>query len=317
MRRWWLKTKLRLYRGWLRVQWLLEAAAIYLILALCKALGIDRASSVGGYIARKLGPLIAVSGLARRQIEAAYPGIDADERDRIVRGVWDNFGRYFTEYAHLATLWPQGSGDEPPPRRPGGTRSRRGRALPRNPRRRQAGDHLHRPYRQLGNPRRRGGPLPPEPGRHVPRPNNPIAEKVLLGIRGEAMGKLIPAGYQAALVAARVLEQGGHLGMLMDQHFSRGVSVPFFGRNVKTATTLAKLARRFKCPVYGAWAERIDGCNFRVHMTEALDFAEEYEMADARAAEIAITAKVTAVIEDWVRARPDQWNWLHRRWRWI
>lgn len=316
MRRWWLKTKLRLYRGWLRVQWLLEAAAIYLILALCKALGIDRASSVGGYIARKLGPLIAVSGLARRQIEAAYPGIDADERDRIVRGVWDNFGRYFTEYAHLATLWPQGSGDEPPP--PGGRVELDPGVVERFLEIRDDGKPAIIFTGHIGNWEILGAGAAHyhlNLAAMFRAPNNPIAEKVLLGIRGEAMGKLIPAGYQAALIAARVLEQGGHLGMLVDQHFSRGVSVPFFGRNVKTATTLAKLARRFKCPVYGAWAERIDGCKFRVHMTEALDFTAEYEMADARAAEIAITAKVTAVIEDWVRARPDQWNWLHRRWR--
>ncbi len=103
--------------------------------------------------------------------------------------------------------------------------------------------------------------------------------------------------------------------MLVAPHLSRGVTVPLFGRGVKTAATLAKLARRFQCPVYGAWAERLDGCRFRIHMTEELDFSAEYASQDAKAAELSITARVTATIEEWARSRPDQWNWLHRRWR--
>lgn len=315
MARWWLKTKLRLYRALLRVQWLAEAAAIYLVMALCRVLGPDRASSTGGWVARKLGPRIGVSKIARRQIEAAYPGISEAERERIVIGVWDNLGRYFTEYVHLRAMWPASVDQHPKP----GDRVEVGQeVIDRFLKIRDDGQPAIIFTGHIGNWEVLGAgaahfqlPL----AVMFRSPNNPIAEKLLLNIRGAAMGKLIPAGYQAALQAARELEAGGHLGMLVDQHFSRGVSVPFFGRDVKTATTLAKLARRFKCPVYGAWAERVDGCRFRIHMTEELDFTAEYASTDARAAEIAITARVTATIEEWARARPDQWNWLHRRWR--
>lgn len=316
MRQWWLKTKLRLYRGLLRVEWVIEAVAIFLVLALCKLLGTDRASRVGGWIASRLGPRIAVSKIARRQIEAAYPGISEAEREAIVRGLWDNFGRYFTEYAHLSTLWPQGLGDTPPP---AGSRVEVSpEVVERFLEIRDDGKPAIIFTGHIGNWEVLGAGAAHYRLRMAAMfraPNNPIAEKVLLNIRGSAMGKLIPAGFQAALLAARELEAGGHLGMLVDQHFSRGVSVPFFGRDVKTSATLAKLARRFKCPVYGAWAERLDGCHFRIHMTEALDFSKEYEMTDAKAAETAITARVTEIIEGWVRQRPDQWNWLHRRWR--
>lgn len=315
MRRWWLKTRLRLYRALLRVQWLVEAAAIYLIMALSQVLGPDRASAVGGWVARKLGPHLAVSTMARGQIEAAYPGIAPAERDRILIGVWDNLGRYFTEYAHLRTLWP-GTGDDPPP--PGARIEVDPGVIERFRAIRDNGRPAIIFTGHIGN----WEILAVGAARHeLPlavmfrSPNNPIAEKLLLGIRGEAMGRLVPAGFQAAVVAARVLDEGGHLGMLVDQHFSRGVKVPFFGREVKTATTLAKLARRFKCDVYGAWAERLDGCRFRIHMTQALDFSAEYESADVKAAETAITARITATVETWARARPDQWNWLHRRWR--
>ncbi|PWR22058.1 lipid A biosynthesis lauroyl acyltransferase [Zavarzinia compransoris] len=316
MRSWWLKTKLRLYRALLRVQWGIEAAAIFLVLGLCKLLGPDRASALGGFVASRLGPRIGVSRTARRQLETVFPGLGEAERERIVRGVWDNLGRYFTEYAHLRTLWPQDFDVDLT--RPGARVEVAPEVVERFLKIRDDGLPAIIFTGHLGNWEVLGAGAAHYDLRMAAMfraPNNPIAEKVLLNIRGAAMGKLIPTGFQAALLAARELEAGGHLGMLVDQHFSRGVAIPFLGREARTSTTLAKLARKFKCPVYGAWAERLDGCRFRIHMTEEFDFAEEYEMADAKAAETAIMARVTAEIETWVRARPDQWNWLHRRWR--
>ena len=316
MRSWWLKTKLRLYRALLRVQWVIEAGAIFLILGLCKLLGADRASALGGAVAGWLGPKIGVSKTARRQLDAAFPGLAEAERERIVRGVWDNLGRYFTEYAHLRTLWPKDY--DANLTLPGARVEVAPEVIERFLKIRDDGQPAIIFTGHIGNWEVLGAgaahyelPL----AAMFRAPNNPIAEKVLLNIRGAAMGKLIPTGFQAALLAARELEAGGHLGMLVDQHFSRGLNIPFFGREAKTSATLAKLARKFQCPVYGAWAERLDGCRFRIHMTEEFDFSAEYASGDAKAAEASIMARVTAEIESWVRARPDQWNWLHRRWR--
>lgn len=316
MRSWWLKTKLRLYRALLRVQWVIEAGAIFLILGLCKLLGADQASALGGAVAGWLGPKISVSRTARRQLDAAFPGLAEAERERIVRGVWDNLGRYFTEYAHLRTLWPKDY--DANLTLPGARVEVAPEVIERFLKIRDDGQPAIIFTGHIGNWEVLGAgaahyelPL----AAMFRAPNNPIAEKVLLNIRGAAMGKLIPTGFQAALLAARELEAGGHLGMLVDQHFSRGLNIPFFGREAKTSATLAKLARKFQCPVYGAWAERLDGCRFRIHMTEEFDFSAEYASGDAKAAEASIMARVTAEIESWVRARPDQWNWLHRRWR--
>lgn len=313
MRRFWLVTKLRLYRVLLAVQWRLEAAAIFTVLRLCRGLGVERASALGGRVAAALGPRLGVSRHARDQLAAALPGTAAAVREALVAGVWRNLGRYFTEYAHLAAIWPPGV----PP-----DRLTRIEIAPEVVERFLALRDDGRPAilftGHIGN----WELLPVGAARFgldlavmFRRPNNPHAEKVLMGIRGATMGELIPTGFQAGIVAARVLEAGGHLGMLVDQHFSRGPAVPFFGRPARTAPTLAKLARRFRCPVHGAWAERLDGARFRIHLTPALDLAADYASGDARAAEQAIMAKVTAVLEDWVRARPEQWNWLHRRWR--
>jgi len=109
-----------------------------------------------------------------------------------------------------------------------------------------------------------------------------------------------------------VEERGGHLGLLVDQHFGRGVVVPFFGRPVQVPATLAKLAYRFDCPVHGTRVERLGGARFRITITPPLVLPRS---GDTQADVVTVMAEVMAMLESWVRERPEQWLWLHRRWR--
>ena len=49
---------------------------------------------------------------------------------------------------------------------------------------------------------------------------------------------------------AEALGRGTHVGMLVDQYYSRGVDVTFFGRRTKANPLLARLARHFDCPIH-------------------------------------------------------------------
>jgi KDO2-lipid IV(A) lauroyltransferase len=143
-------------------------------------------------------------------------------------------------------------------------------------------------------------------------PNNPFAAQLVRRIRRRTMGRMLPSGLLGTIAAREALSQGEHLGMLVDQHHGLGQPIPFFGRPARTALTLAKFARQFRCPVHGAFVERLGGARFRMTLLPALDlvWTEDAE-ADYRAA----MTQVNKTIEDWVRAHPDQWLWLHRRWR--
>src|SRR5947207_13306897 len=65
------------------------------------------------------------------------------------------------------------------------------------------------------------------------------------------MGNLVPTGLDAPFKLLRVLEVGGHVAMLVDQHYVNGVDVTFFGRRCKANPFLARLARHVDCPIYG------------------------------------------------------------------
>jgi KDO2-lipid IV(A) lauroyltransferase len=139
-----------------------------------------------------------------------------------------------------------------------------------------------------------------------------VAERLVAEIRRETMGDMEASRPGAAFALRERLEQGGHLGMLIDQHFSRGVPVPFLGRTAVTNPLLAVLARQFDCPVHGARAIRLPGHRFRLELTPPLDLPRDEE---GRIDIAGATAAMTAVVEGWVLEYPEQWLWMHRRWR--
>ncbi len=127
------------------------------------------------------------------------------------------------------------------------------------------------------------------------------------------MGTLVATGLDAPVKLARVLEAGGHVAMLVDQHYVRGVDVTFFGRTCKANPLLAQLARLVDCPIHGARIVRLpDRDRFRIDLTEAIEPARD---AQGRIDVAGTMQIVTSVVEGWVREHPEQWLWLHRRWR--
>ena len=125
-------------------------------------------------------------------------------------------------------------------------------------------------------------------------------------------GELIPKGAVAARRAVAALRRGAHVSLLADQKLNDGIAVPFFGRPAMTAPALALLALRFDCAVLPARVERLEGAHFRLTLYPPLDLPRTGNR-DADVA--ALMRSVNATLEGWVRERPEQWFWVHSRWR--
>jgi KDO2-lipid IV(A) lauroyltransferase len=111
----------------------------------------------------------------------------------------------------------------------------------------------------------------------------------------------------------KALKRGMVVVQLIDQALPAkdGIFVPFFGRLASTTPALSMAAIRSKAPVYVVLAAR-EGC--ALSMTVEGPFPVP-DTGDRRADLIAHTARLTKVIEDAIRRRPEQWLWLHRRWK--
>lgn len=286
------------------------AALVRGLFALVRLLGPDRAGALGAWVARSFGPLLKPHRIALDNIRHAFPELAPAEHERIAREAWDNLGRTAAEYPHLEALW-----DFDP-------------AQPRQGRIRIAPEVAERflALRDDGKPalifaaHLANWELPAIAAKQhglgaaviYRTPNNPHVARDIVALRTGSMGRLIPAGIEAPIRMMEALDEGLHVGMLIDQRFGRGPRVNFLGRPAFSNPLVAHLARRFDCPVHGARAIREKDGGFRLELTEAVALPRD---AKGRVDVEAATALMNRIVEGWVREHPGQWLWMHRRWR--
>jgi KDO2-lipid IV(A) lauroyltransferase len=284
---------------------------IAMVFAIARRIDRRRFSDFGGRFLRRLGPWLPEHRVGRDNLAAAFPEKSAAEIEAILDGVWDNLGRVAAELAHMDRLRVS------------------------DPAQPTLDDILYDPVTHERFHRLRSSTKPALifaahlANWEVPaivaaehkldiallyrRPNFRSVADTLERIRTSRMGTLIPAGYEAPIRFANLLAAGGRVAMLVDQYEYMGVQVDFFGRRAKANALIARLARRFECPIYGTRAVRLPDCHrFRCEITD--------EITPARDAQGGIDVQgtmqaITRIIEGWVREHPEQWLWLHRRWR--
>ena len=105
-----------------------------------------------------------------------------------------------------------------------------------------------------------------------------------------------------------LLRSGGLIGILGDQHAGdHGLWTPFFGRLASTSPLCGLLAKRTGAAVIGAAAYTIRPGRWRIVFTDRLDAAGDSVQE--------ITAKCNRALEQQVRAGPEDWFWVHNRWK--
>jgi KDO2-lipid IV(A) lauroyltransferase len=148
----------------------------------------------------------------------------------------------------------------------------------------------------------------------IARPlDNPELDKRLVALR-TATGNTVIYKQKALARVLKTIREGGLVAILIDQNVQEkdGVFVSFFGRPACTTTVAAALALKTGCAIVPGRCAI--GAGDRYLMTYGPRV--EPERSGRRDVDVvALTARLTAIIEGWVRERPEQWLWLHRRWK--
>ena len=280
----------------------LQGLASHLFFILVQLLPIRWASALGGWLGRTIGPRLGITNRARRNLAIAFPEITSQEKERLILDMWDNLGRTVMEYPLLGRIRVDGNDphveiigaeyldilrDDGMPCIffSGHIGNWELNAICINSR----GLSSHFVYRA---------------------PNNPYVEK-LFQRRHLKDGNLIPKGPKGARMALKLLAEGGHLGMLVDQKMNDGIPSSLFGHDAMTAPALAQFALKFDCPIVPIRGERLQGLSFRITCYPPL----EVKKTGNRQSDIQkITNDVNAILEGWIREQPAQWLWLHNRW---
>jgi len=280
----------------------LQHHAASALMAGLAALPMEWASAIGGMVLRTVGPWLSVHKVAQRNLIAAFPEKTPAEIAAILTGMWDNLGRTVGEFPHLQHL-----------------------NVKTDPRFEMVGvEHVERLRddgkggifftAHLGNWEAIGFCINCwgiKTHYIFRRPNNPLIEDLYNNRRPSPDSELIPKGAGGAKRAMQLLKAGEHLGMVIDQKMNDGMAVPFFGRDAMTATAIAQFFLKFDIPVVPARMERLNGCRFRMTFYPPLNLPNTGNRhEDVKE----IMTRLNAELESWIRERPEQWLWVHKRW---
>lgn len=283
------------------IRYALEAILLYILFFIFKILGVRRASNFGSWLGRSIGPKLAASRKAMRNIERAFPDFDETQKQKTLIDMWDNLGRVVAEYPHLKTLAQKYTDVK------GADIIERYRAD-------------NQPFilfgGHIGN-WELGACFVPELYGHelditYRAPNNPFVDGLLMKCRqiNERIGmhaKSRTAG--KAIIGA--LKDKRSVGVLIDQKYNEGVAVPFFGEPAMTNPIFVQLAQKYKCPFIPARCERLENGRFEIELYEPIALFDEND--NPRAVEEVLSDAHTHM-ERWIKQAPAQWLWLHRRW---
>ena len=270
-----------------------------------------RMSNLVGRMVRAVGPWFPEHKIGRENLVAAFPDKSPDEIETILRGVWENLGRVGAEFAHLDRMkvldFERGGEADVVYDRI---------AFERFLAIRDSGKPTLFFAAHLANwevPALASASYNIRSNLLYRRPNLGAAADAIVKMRAGCMGNLIASGLDAPVRLLHALERGEHVGMLVDQHMVKGVDVVFFGRWAKANPLIAQLARHSGAAIRGVRVVRqADGNSFWGELTD--------EVAPARDADGKVDIQgtmqiVTGIVEGWIREHPEQWLWLHRRWR--
>jgi len=282
--------------------WAVRAAACELLQLPPKAA--FAVAETAGVLARRV--LKGRSRTGRENLSAAYPTLTEAEVEALLDGVYRNLFRTVAEIFHLRRLikpntWRSYIEVENGERALDVFIEGRGGIL-------VAG--------HLGNWELLGHALPYiglDSQALARRLDNPLLDEFILGVRQSGLQRIILKQGSGALIEKR-LSEGGFISILVDQDAGhKGVFVPFFGRMASTWRTPALLSQKTGAPILPGCCVRVGrGIGFKVIVGRPI---YPNPNADVSAETLRMTANFTRQLEEWVRAYPEQYLWLHRRWK--
>lgn len=281
-----------------------EAAAFRLYLSHFRRMPFEKASAAGANWLTGFAPLTSKHTTMLRNLRLAFPNETELWREDVARGVWNQLGRSLGEFPHLHEItFAEGEARTE-------VIGRENFALARESENGAVFFSGHISNFEL---------MPIGIVRHgvkcamTFRPmNNTLVSKLVLAQRTEnGTPDQFPKGRQAGIGMLRTLKRGNAVALMIDQKYNEGVALPFFGYDAKTSDAPARLAAQYDAPLIPLSLRRVENTRFILQAHDPITIDKSVPRDEA----VRATAlKMNRFLEDTIRAAPDQWFWVHRRW---
>ncbi len=291
-----------------------EAAAGHLVVGLFRVLrhvSLRWTADTAAWLLRRIGPRLRGHQTARTQLSIAFPEKSPAEVQQILSGMWDNIARVSAEYVHLDRIW-DFKLDNP---------LQQGRIVVDDATVGRCQKLLHRRGPVLLFGAHLGNWEVSALAAQMFVPNVAVIFKApriatiannLVKLRSSSGAVLLSADATTALKVRDALKRNQMVGMLVDEYYAGGIPVTMFNRPFKINPLFARFVRIFDCPFHGFYVARMPDGRLRLEVTDAVEPRRD---AAGRVDVDGTMQAIASTIEGWVRTHPEQWFWMHRRWR--
>lgn len=270
-------------------------------IGLMRLLGVQRASGLGGWLLRTLGPKTGTQKTVMRNLRIAFPDMPPAERERLALDQWEQTGRAFAETALMDQIVAQDRIEVV--------------GLERLHAIRDSGRPVVFVGGHFANIETLAATII---GAGVPcqityrAANNPYVDAQIIAARARyGITLFAPKGGDGARELLAGMARGESVALMNDQKFSEGPEVIFFGQPVNAAPGPSRLALKFGTVLQPLSVTRLPGVRFRLTVYDPIAL----EKTGDRSADIARGVQaITRFIEDRVREHPVDWFWVHKRW---
>lgn len=283
------------------IVWRLEAFGFQALFGFLRLLGVERASGLGGWLLRTLGPLTGTQKTVMRNLRIAFPDMGEVERQALALAQWDQTGRTFAELAVMDHLTPEGGRVEV-------VGMERLHAL------RDSGKPAVLISGHLANFEVMAAVIM---AAGVPcqvtyrAANNPYVDALIRQSRERYGIRLFAPKGDGTRELMAGMKRGDSIALLVDQKYNQGPEVEFFGQPVNASPGAARLALKFDTVMLPLSVVRLPGVRFRVTAHEPILVNQSEDKA---ADTLAGIQAANRFVEDRVKEHPVDWFWVHKRW---
>ena len=283
------------------LKYLIQFIIVVILFIVFKILGPTKSSYLGGKLFEIIGPFFRSKKLIYSNIKKAIPNINSEDLKKIVKSMWNNYGRIFAEYVFIKDF------------RNGKLRKNIKIEGEENLQKiikenkqvvfisahfsnfelmamylDKSGINLSALYRPL---------------------NNIFLNKIMENVRKKYICKnQIKKGIGGLREMINLNKNNFSTALMIDQRVSEGISSNFFNQKALTTTIPAQLVKKFNLPIIPIHIERIEGINFKITINKAIFFSREMTTQY-------ITDELNKIIEIMILKNPEQWIWSHNRWK--
>jgi Kdo2-lipid IVA lauroyltransferase/acyltransferase len=285
-----------------KIKYILQFIGIIFLLLLYKILGLRLSSNLSGYIFLFLGPAFRSSNIAQNNLKKAFPNSNFNERKKILKKMWFNYGRIFSEYMFIKNfrnsfnfsnkitienqeiLEKIKSDKEPVIFISGHFNNFELMAMHIE----RTGINLSAVYRPL---------------------NNMFLNPLMENIRKKYICKnQIKKGISGTKQLLQQFKNKNSIALMIDQRVSEGIKVNLFNEMASTTTIPGQFVKKFNVRIVPIYIERLKENNFKLKIYDPIKFGNVETIET-------ITQKLNLILEKMIIKNPEQWIWTHNRWK--